>query len=184
MAHKCQPVRAKPAGGKRVFFALLPDSDTVAAIEHHAAQYSPLSGRKVPPANYHITLLFLGNVEQRVLDALRMDCRGLHAPAVEMAISEAGWWKKAGILWLGPKQAPIELLGLVDQLNNLAGQRRLPRENRPYVPHITLMRKVSEAPLHPLIQPFTWRADSFSLMESILHPEGVEYRELESWPLI
>jgi len=183
MREKQRHSQAVPQNGKRVFFALLPDAATIAAIDRHAAQYSPLAGKKVDPANYHITLRFLGHVDQRTLDALRMDCQGLHVPAITMTISDVGWWKKAGILWLGPKQIPDSLQDLVDQLSALAGQRKLPRENRPYVPHITLMRKVMAAPLHPLVKPFTWQADSFSLMESFLHPEGVEYRELESWPL-
>lgn len=174
---------SSPGNSTRIFFALLPDSDTRAAIDTHAAQYSPLTGRKVKPENYHITLLFLGAVDVRTIEALCMDCENIHLPSFTVTIARVGWWKKARILWLAPDHTPAPLADLVKTLDAYAARHRLARDRREYFPHITLMRKVADAPQQPLVRPFTWRAESFSLMQSITHPNGVEYRELARWSL-
>ena len=169
---------------ERLFFALLPEPDTAQAIAYHADQLSPVHGRKVKRENLHITLLFLGNVDHAVKDRLCSDCDELTFPTFDIEIDRAGWWKKAGILWLGPKTLPATLKALHDYLLAIACQCRLAVENRPYAPHITLMRKVSQAPPQPVVNPFTWHVKDFSLMQSITHPVGVEYRELMSWSLL
>jgi len=168
---------------KRVFFSLLPDPRTMEAISFHANQYSPDTGRKVRAENFHITLLFLGNVAIQTIDKLCMDCDSLASPSFELLINSPGWWKKSGILWLGPKDIPNALDELHQSLKSLAGRHRIPTDNKPYVPHITLMRKVREAPENPVVKPFTWTADSFTLMESETMPDGARYTELASWPL-
>lgn len=167
----------------RLFFALLPDRDTVAALDYHANQFSPGTAKKVRPENYHITLLFLGNVGRQHIEVLCTECDGIDLPAFELEISTPGWWKKAGILWLAPDSVPAPLASLHAALRAIAGRRRIAVENRPYLPHVTLMRKVSAAPQYPVIKPFTWRADSFSLVQSVTRPEGVKYSEIATWPL-
>lgn len=167
----------------RLFFALLPDDRTVDAINWHADQYSPRTGRKVRPENFHITLLFLGNVNAATQERLIMTCNNLHSQTFDLEISTSGWWKKAGIFWLAPEHTPAKLTALHESLVSAAGSCRLTTQKRPYAPHITIMRKVTQAPQHPLIKPFTWQAEDFSLMQSITHSDGVEYRELATWPL-
>lgn len=173
-----------PRDSARLFFALLPDAQATAAIEYHARQYSPGTGRKVSPENYHITLLFLGNVGRQHIDALCQACEGLALPAFTLDITTPGWWKKAGILWLAPEQVPTALTGLHERLAGIAAQRHIACEKRDYIPHITLMRKVVTAPQYPLVKPFTWQAREFSLMQSVTRPDGVQYQELASWPLV
>ncbi len=102
----------------------------------------------------------------------------------ELEIDEAGYWSKPGILWLGPRETPINLLNLVDKTRQAAGSKNLSMKKSKYHPHITLMRNVKTAPQHPVVKPFTWKANSFSLVQSYTHPEGVQYRELASWPLL
>ena len=167
----------------RLFFALLPDRATTTALEFHASQYSPTSGRKVSPDNYHITLLFLGNVDRQHIEPLSLACDSLELPAFTLDIDTPGWWKKAGILWLAPSVAPAPLTDLHAALVRTAAGCHLVTEKRDYVAHITLMRKVSSAPQYPVMRPFRWRADAFSLMESVTLPDGPRYTELASWNL-
>ena len=169
---------------KRVFFALLPDRETVEAINFHANQFSPDTGSKVRAENFHITLLFLGNVSTQSIENLCMDCDSLANPAFDLIINSPGWWKKAGILWLGPNDIPAALDNLHQSLRSLATRHRIATDNKPYVPHITLLRKVWEAPENPVVRPFTWSADSFTLMQSETLPDGARYTELASWSLI
>lgn len=181
---KANPKRSRQGNdGARVFFALLPDAKTRAAIDYHTVQFSPRAGSKVRPENYHITLLFLGIVDRQAIDALCIDCDNIALPPFEMTITDVGWWRKAKILWLAPAQTPPALAQLVNSLVGIAARRKVPVESRDFFPHITLMRKVTSAPQHPIVQPFPWHAESFCLMQSLTHPDGVEYRELASWPL-
>lgn len=169
---------------RRLFFALLPDAETIRAIDYHTNQYSSLIGKKVKPENYHITLLFLGNVDEKTLDGLLVAGDALQLNGFNIEIDEAGYWSKPGILWLGPRETPFNLMNLVDETRQAAGSKNLPMKKSKYHPHITLMRNVKTAPQHPVVKPFTWEANSFSLMQSFTHPEGVQYRELASWPLL
>lgn len=168
----------------RLFYALLPDAGTVEAIDYHAAQFSPGTGKKVRPENYHITLLFLGNVAQRSADALCLDCDSIALPTFAFEINTPGWWQKAGILWLGPDSVPEPLQLLHDTLAAIARRQQLINKSPPYNPHITIMRKVQVAPQYPVIKPFNWQAGSFSLIQSLSLPDGVRYRELMSWELL
>jgi 2'-5' RNA ligase len=167
----------------RLFFALLPDRATQASLEYHANQFSPITGRKVSPDNFHITLLFLGNIDRQFIEPLCLACDSLDMPAFSLEIDTPGWWKKAGILWLAPSETPAPLRELHAALVNIAARSHLVNEKRDYVAHITLLRKVVSAPEYPVIKPFTWRADAFSLMESVTLPDGPRYTELASWNL-
>ncbi len=167
----------------RLFFALLPDRATKSALEYHANQFSPVTGRKVCPDNFHITLLFLGNIDRHYIEPLSLACDNLELPAFSLEIDTPGWWKKAGILWLAPSATPAPLKHLHAALASIAARCHLVIEKRDYVAHITLLRKVVSAPEYPVIKPFTWRADAFSLMESVTLPDGPRYTELASWNL-
>lgn len=167
----------------RAFFALLPDRDTRGNIRFHAAQCSPETGNAVATDNYHITLLFLGNVAPQQLDALCVDCDGISLPPFRLTIDTPGWWQKAGIFWLGPASTPPALTTLHDTLARLAVRRQMVPDRHRFIPHITLMRQVRHAPQYPVMKPFTWQADHFSLMQSDLRPEGVRYTEIARWPL-
>lgn len=170
-------------GTTRLFFALLPDRETQSAIQWHATQLSPNTGKPVKPDNYHITLKFLGNVDHRTAEGLCMDCDEIDISGFELSITRAGWWNKAKILWLAPESIPSPLSELAKQLDNLASKRKLPAEKKAYFPHITIMRKVAEAPQQPTVKPFTWQAHAFCLMQSFTRPEGAKYTEVARWPL-
>ena len=169
---------------RRLFFALLPDAETIRAIDYHTHQYSSLTGKKVKPENYHITILFLGNVDEKTHDGVLVACDSIQSGRLTLEIDEAGYWSKQGILWLGPQETSIDLLNLVDETRQAVNRKNLPMKKTQYHPHITLMRNVKTAPQHPLVKPFSWEANSFSLVQSYTHPEGVQYRELACWPLL
>ena len=170
-------------GRPRLFFALLPDRETISNIRFHAAQCSPDTGNLVAADNYHITLLFLGHLDPQQGEALCTDCDSINLPPFSLTIDTPGWWQKAGIFWLGPAITPAALNTLHDTLTRMAMRRQLVPDRHRFVPHITLMRQVQHPPQYPVVKPFTWRAERFSLMQSDLRPEGVRYTEIAAWPL-
>src|SRR5215467_1318827 len=110
----------------------------------------------VEPQNLHVTLLFLGEVDDREVPAV---CRVVaeqvqqHAP-FSMSIETAGCFpnpRRPRVLWIGVGQGTQELCALHDALEppllELGCYRR---EERQYSPHITLGRVKSDRPTDKL----------------------------------
>jgi 2'-5' RNA ligase len=106
----------------------------------------------VEPANLHITLLFLGEVNDRDLPDI---CRSVanccrEIPLFTMRVSGVGAFPSARrprTLWVGIAEGAQELLALHDALEppllELGCYRR---EDRPYTPHLTLGRVKGDRP--------------------------------------
>lgn len=167
---------------KRLFFALWPDQEIRRQIAGHARQLENAPGKKIPPRNYHITLLFLGAVDSSLIPPLLERAAQIACPGFRLQINKSGFWKKSQILWLGPEHCPQALSTLVDELQALAKSLEIPVEKRPYQPHISLQRKLSER--YPLeLETFIWDARDFCLVESVTQAQGARYDILASWPL-
>ena len=167
----------------RIFFALNPDTGTRQRLEAISAGLDANASSKVPPENYHLTLLFLGSVKRSLLPELMAAAAQIESAPFRLDIDLAGWWPKPEILWLGPTLAPNALQYLAEQLSRQAQAMGLLTTVSILKPHITLLRH-AKAPLAlPEFEGFSWPVDSFCLMESISQPDGVRYQILESWPL-
>ena len=119
----------------------------------------------VEPENLHLTLLFLGEVDDRDLVSV---CRvvaevsGRHAPFV-LGVQGAGCFpnpRRPRTLWVGVGAGTQELVALHDALEapllELGCYRR---EERNYTPHITLGRVKSEESAEPLALLLAKQAD-------------------------
>jgi 2'-5' RNA ligase len=69
---------------------------------------------------------------------------------------------------------------LAMKLKVAAAQFGIAADERPFTPHITLIRKARQ-PVQVDFKPIIWTTDSFCLAESRSSPEGVEYRVLRRW---
>jgi 2'-5' RNA ligase len=119
----------------------------------------------VEPENMHVTLLFLGEVEDRTLPAV---CRVVAEVAAglapfEMRVEGAGCFpspRRPRTLWVGIGDGLQELVALHDALEppllDLGCYRR---EDRQYTPHLTLGRVKGDAGADQLITALTRRAD-------------------------
>jgi 2'-5' RNA ligase len=168
---------------ERLFFALWPDAATAAALHRVAtALLVPCGGRPSRRETLHLTLAFLGTVaagrRAEVLDA----GASLGADAFAFVLDHLGWWRHNRIVWAGSLAPCPALDGLVGELRAALAARRLPVEARPYVPHVTLLRKAERAPVAALMHA-SWSAARVSLMASRLAPAGASYVELAAWPL-
>jgi 2'-5' RNA ligase len=112
--------------------------------------------RWVVPENLHVTLLFLGEVDERELISV---CRTVetvcqaHVPFA-MRIESTGAFpnnRRPKILWAGVGDGTAELTAIHDDLEpplmELGCYRR---EDRPYTPHLTLGRVTGEEAADPL----------------------------------
>ncbi len=78
------------------------------------------------------------------------------------------------------------MLTLVDELRSVAGDCGFQVENRDFVPHVTLARKVRKLPhqWREITGPdIRWPVNDFVLVRSQTRAEGVEYEAVGSWPL-
>lgn len=56
-------------------------------------------------------------------------------------------------------------------------------DDTPFVPHVTLLRKVPRAEPLPAMGAIVWPVSGWVLMESRLSEAGASYRRLAGWPL-
>ncbi|WP_030453907.1 RNA 2',3'-cyclic phosphodiesterase [Herbidospora cretacea] len=179
----------------RMFVALVPPSGV---LEEVARAVAPLRDAWpdltwVEPANWHITLAFLGEVP----DGARPDLNTRLARAARrhqplpLALGEAGTFTGRGgvsVMWLGVRE-PGRLARLAQSV--AAGARRAgvgQPDGRPYRAHFTLVRSRKGLDLKPLADALStfesafWTADNAQLFVSHLGPP-LRYEPVETYLL-
>lgn len=170
-------------GAVRLFFALWPDEAVRAALADRArAARASAPGRPVPDANLHLTLAFLGQVEAARLEPLTAAVGALSLPAFELTIDRRGWWKRSGVLWLGPSAPPAALNRLVKSLWAALAPLGFWPDFRDFRPHVTVARRCRRG-VAGEIAPIRWPVDAFQLMMSVTSRKGAAYRVHAAWPL-
>ncbi len=144
------------------------------------------------PQSWHITLQFLGKIEQERYDCVVAQLRQLHSPAVSIQLQEMGFFDRAGIFFAGVKLTP-ELLALQQNVISATVLCGFTPETRPYHPHITLARSKGkdggselrklETKIEDQIRLTRFVAKMFALYESLPGPAGSRYEIRECFPL-
>jgi RNA 2',3'-cyclic 3'-phosphodiesterase len=175
----------------RTFVAVFPPPAIREAL-FRAARDLPASKafRLIGPEKLHLTLKFLGNVAEddlsRVAQALE-PLRQRHEP-FEVSISGFGAFpseRKARILWAGVGEGSEPLRAVALSVEDLLEPAGFGREQRPYVPHLTLGRargrqaKLDDASVSPPALRFT--LSSVDLVESVPGEGEVTYSVLETY---
>lgn len=173
-----------PRNGPRLFFALWPDDTVRAEFEHMLRRRLRTGiGRRVPTANLHITLLFLGAIGEALRPCIERVGDDVGGAPFTLILDRIGHWPRPRVLWAGPGHTPAEVYHLVGALRRGVEDCGVPPDDRPFQAHMTLLRKVNRPPAGLAIDPVHWPVERFSLMESVPAEGGVTYRELRSWPL-
>ena len=132
----------------------------------------------------HLTLVFLGAATPAQLAALRLAAGRVRAAPCEFVLDRLGCWRHNRIAWAGCEEPAPGLLKLQAALSQSLVEAGFPAEERPFAPHVTLVRNARCGELSPLEPPLRWRALEFSLVESDLSERGARYRVLDRWPLL
>ena len=168
----------------RVFFALWPDTDVRDALAEVARECGvECGGRPTPPEKIHLTLFFVGDVGCEVIPRLQVIAGTLAAAPFRLALTHLGLWRHNRIVWAGAESTPPALAMLVSDLTRGLAAAGVRAEDRPYVPHITLVRNARTAPRRTRIAPIAWRAREFVLVESVAAGGGARYEVVARWPL-
>lgn len=172
----------------RLFFGLELEQDTALQIsDWRDRQFSGI-GRPVPPANFHITLAFIGELGAHRLERLYQAVDRLLVdrplPGGTLTLDHTGYWQKPGIYWLGPRSWPEQLGTLANRLQGVTSAVGAKRDKRRYQPHITLFRRCEDAPPAPAEPPsMALEYSDFALFESRNGKQGVSYHPLQYWQL-
>lgn len=168
----------------RAFIALDPPEGFVEDVAAMARVLSAaVEGRFVPRQNYHVTLAFLGDVDEaqarEAMDAIDEACA--KAAAVPMRPDGLGKFGRASdaTLWMG--LAPdAELTGLADRMREALRSRDIGFDDKPFLPHITLARraKLPKGALPELAFPLPCNAARVTLFKSTLSRDGAQYKPL------
>ena len=161
----------------RTFIALeLPD-----AFADEVAELS----RQLAAENHHLTLAFLGEVDEAgvrsAMDALETACAGMGP--VELVAEGLGTFGRgrATTLWLGIRRSG-ELDLLARRVREELAARGLTYDEKDFLPHITLARRarVPRGELGDLAFPLPDEATCVTLYRSILEPDGARYKPLHT----
>lgn len=139
----------------------------------------------VSAENLHLTLLFLGHQPTSQIPLLSQQAsqvvEALALPPFAIRLDRLGLFPKARVAWMAPSQPPERLLQLEAQLRQAVIALGIPVEERPYRPHVTLLRKCQAATTAE-VSPVELCANALHLYESRSTPDGVRYLQLASWP--
>jgi RNA 2',3'-cyclic 3'-phosphodiesterase len=173
----------------RVFFALWPDVDTRALIANVAATLRlACDARPVPRENYHVTLAFVGKVSISQLAVLQQIGRGQRASGCTIRFDAFDYWPEPQVVVAAAREPPSALITLWTRLRqDIALHPVALNPGRPHAPlrtHVTLARKVAQAPVLQAMSPFYWSARSFSLVGSDTSGAHSVYTVVDTWPLL
>jgi len=177
----------------RVFVAVSLDDETrhrIARLVNDRVAVMP--GRAVPPDKWHLTLRFLGEVEEDTVDRIRhgLDDADL-GPGFSMAWGGLGAFprsSRASVLWIGVVRAAEALSTLADLVDEALEGAGFDPGDRPFRPHLTIARMRPPEDVRPITrgEPFpdvAMRVDRITLFRSRLGRGGAQYTVLDEFEL-
>ncbi len=178
----------------RLFLAIPLTDEARHAIVHHLKSHlsGPLPGRPVRPELWHLTLRFLGEVDEvggdRTVRAVDDIDRG---PAFALRWGSLGAFprpRRANVLWLGVDQGESAAEGLAAVVEEAVEAAGFPPEDRPYRSHLTLSRLRPDQDVTAVLEAvpalrLAMPVDRVVLYRSHLGPGGPRYEEVEAFPL-
>jgi RNA 2',3'-cyclic 3'-phosphodiesterase len=147
----------------------------------------------IPPEQMHLTLRFIGEVEEAVFEDVEAALSGIRSPSFHLTLKGVGHFPKRGdpeTLWIGVA-ANEPLLRLRNRIEGALVRRGLPAETRKFHPHVTLARvKDDRAPWlgpymvqHALFVMHEIPVQAFHLYSSRLTPDGAIHHLEATYPL-
>jgi 2'-5' RNA ligase len=195
----------------RIFIGIDLDPEVRARIERFlegVEGFAP-DARWVRTESLHITLKFIGEQTPEQVDAITERLRRVEGSAFEIRAGGYGFFptaKAPRVFWIGI-HAGKQLANLAESIDIATAELGIPREDRPYSPHLTLARagagrrsvspkgrkadgpKATFAVLEKRLAPMgeldfgTMTANEFILYQSQLSPGVSKYTKLQRFPM-
>lgn len=141
--------------------------------------------------NFHITLLFLGEIEGHYVDNICANIEDeIHDfKSFEFYLEGIGSFSKGidQIIWVGVKNPTKDLKKLHDNIKNVMRKHKLPFDDKKFNPHITLARQVRFDPLNHTHQLSTYyhpiHVKRFHLYQSHIVNDKLTYTPIYTFDL-
>jgi 2'-5' RNA ligase len=149
----------------------------------------------VQPDNIHITLKFLGEIDRKRVDRVRIGLAEATAvPPFRLTVRGLGTFggRVPRVVWAGVAEGAAPLAGLARRVEDCLGRVGVPKEKRGFAGHLTLGRirsprnaeqLLGALAAEPAVPMGTVPVSEFALMQSELHPSGSVYTVLETYAL-
>ena len=177
----------------RLFIAIMPPAE---ALRQLAAQLAcapalPTGVRLAPPQQWHITLRFLGEVDEARCAATRRALGAVRAVPFSLRLQNFGNFGGT-VLWCGVNDEKGSLSALHTAISAALEHAGITPEKRRFSPHLTLARARRPLPRKACAAwlaahegwsspPFAVR--HFTLWHSELHPAGARHTPVQRWTL-
>lgn len=174
----------------RVFFAVEFDEETKKYIKdiQNIIRENSDKGNFSHEENFHLTVRFIGEVEQSEIDKLKtsLDEAVKHIKPFSFKFTKPGFFSRGNkkIMWIGTKNEDGMLNRLYNSLEYALSNNEYEKEDRQYNPHITLSRETIlkdgfENELKRIdVKPLEVKVNSISLMESTRINGKLTYRPI------
>jgi 2'-5' RNA ligase len=173
-----------PGASVRLFFAVVPDRATQQRLAAAAASLAlGAEARLVPRNNYHATLAFVGGIPERQLDIVRRIGAAQAAAAFSLRFDAFEYWPKPEVVVAAARAIPAALEQLWQQLHRGLAEHRWALDPKRLRPHVTLAKRVSQAPALQAMS-CEWRARDFCLLRSDAGATDPAYTVVDTWPLL
>ncbi len=194
----------------RIFIALDIDDTIRQRIQRFMEGVSGFApdARWVRPESLHVTLKFIGEKPDEIVEKIKRALSGIHSESIEIAFRSYGFFptaKAARVFWVGIESGP-QLASLAKAVDEVAFTLGIRKEDHPFTPHLTLARgggrsgaprwSKSDTPnknfqrlqqkLAALLTPDfgTMAAREFFLYQSQLAPGGSRYTKIARVALV
>lgn len=169
---------------------------TLARERDHLAREFP-SIRWVDPASLHLTLAFLGELDDEAVaaaeEAATVAASGAHPFTLALAgLGTFGSPRAPRVVWAGITGEVAPLQRMQAHLADALADRGFPREERPFSPHLTLARirdRLDPTTLDRMQERIqgaaskryaSWRVEAIGMMKSELLRGGARYTQMAS----
>src|SRR5258708_14772256 len=141
----------------RLFFAVWPAPAAASALARVGESLAGLAGgRPVPADKIHMTLAFLGSLDEEETGAAVLAASAVKGREIRMAIDSAGSFRASRVGWAAPSQPDAALAELQATLAVRLRTRGFTVEDLPIAPPRTPVRKIGKAVSRAPTEPGEW----------------------------
>ena len=150
----------------------------------------------VDPHNVHLTLKFLGDIEDAKIEDIKtlLDNAASQFSAFEIKLSALGAFpneKNPRVIWVGLSSGVAESEKIAASIESGAEKIGFPKEDRPFSAHLTLGRtrsgknkdSLKEKLASTAVKPLACAVSGITLFQSTLTPKGPIYTSIHQAPL-
>ncbi len=153
--------------------------------------------RWVKPGGMHLTLKFLGEIDQEKTEKVKANLREVFKNFAPFMIRFTGTGtfphnsRHPRVLWMGAEAHPT-IFNLQNAIEEEMAKLQFKREKRKFFPHLTLGRVKFQKGIAPVLDKLNSRKNhnfgemeinKITLFQSSLKPSGAEYYPLEEYKL-